>query len=234
MNNRDTMESPPLPINATLNQAGDRATLHISCQSDGRVARWMEDKEEGGGWAKQVWLGKLGCLLKLHRDIECQWLHLSMEPNTNTSPLPDILPNPWAYSISDFPQHYKLFSVERKTQRGDPPRKDYYLCGMILFFLCVTLLTISFQVGAISTDLLKNSTPTSTGYLVILKGMLKGPEVHASANIVMLAGHRRISMKSFHCLHTRKVSKGPEDPGCRRRQGSYRVQGVLLSRGGSS
>jgi len=68
---KNTMELPPLPIPVTLNQTGTGAILHINCQSDGQVARWMVDKEESDGWAKQVWLGKLGCLLKLHGNIKC-------------------------------------------------------------------------------------------------------------------------------------------------------------------
>jgi len=97
----------------------------------------MEDKGEGDAWAKQVWLGKLGCLLKLYRNIECQWPHSSMEPNTNMPLPPDKFNDPWAYMISDFPENYKLFAVERQAQGENPPRKDYYLCGTTLFLLFV-------------------------------------------------------------------------------------------------
>jgi len=138
MKNKSTMELPPLPINVTINQAGTKAILHINCQSDGKVARWIEDKGEGDAWAKQVWLGKLGCLLKLYGNIECQWPHLSMEPNINTTLILDKFNNPWAYTISDFPENYKLFAVERQVAQGENhPRKDYYLCGMVFFLLSV-------------------------------------------------------------------------------------------------
>ena len=132
MKNKNTMEILPLHINVMHNQDGNGAILHIDCQSDGKVERWMED-EEASTQAKNLWLGKLGCLLKLHGNIECQWLHSSMKTNTNTSLPPDTFNDPWAYRISDFPEHYKLFAVERQVQGGNHPRKDHYLCGKFFF-----------------------------------------------------------------------------------------------------
>jgi len=133
MKNKNTMELPPLPISVTLNQKSTGAILHINCQSDGKATREREDREEGHLQAKQTWLGKLGCLLKIYGEIECQWLHSSMESDTNISLLPDTFNDPWAYSISDFPEHYKFFAVERRAKGNDPPRKDYYLCGTVSF-----------------------------------------------------------------------------------------------------
>ena len=95
----------------------------------------MDNRDEASTQAEKVWLGKLGCLLKLHGKIECQWLHPSMEPTTNMSPHPDEFNDPWDYSISSFPQGYKLFSVERETQGNELSRKDHYLYGMFIFLL---------------------------------------------------------------------------------------------------
>ncbi|KAF9788031.1 hypothetical protein BJ322DRAFT_600464 [Thelephora terrestris] len=108
---KSNMELPPLPINITHNQEGNGAILHINCQSDATTTRWMDNREEASIGAQKVWLGKLGCLLKLHGSIEYAFN------------------DPWAYSISNFPQGYKLFSVERETQGDDLSRKDHYLCG---------------------------------------------------------------------------------------------------------
>ncbi|KAF9790947.1 hypothetical protein BJ322DRAFT_1216507 [Thelephora terrestris] len=105
------MESPPLPMNITLNQEGNGAILHINCQSDGTKTRWVNNREEASTQAEKVWLGKLGCLLKLHGNIEY------------------IFIDAWAYRISSFPKGYKLFSVERKIQGSDLSRKDHYLYG---------------------------------------------------------------------------------------------------------
>ena len=101
----------------------------------------MVDKEEASTQAKNLWLGKLGCLLKLHGGIECQWSHSSMETNTNMQRPPDTFNDPWDYRISDFPENYKLFSVERQAQGENPPRKDHYLCGMSSPSTCGTSLT---------------------------------------------------------------------------------------------
>jgi len=143
---KNTMKYPPLPINVTLNQDGDGAILHINCQSDGKKERWPEDKEEGSTQAKDLWLGKLGCLLKWHGDIECQWPHLSVEADTDVPSYPDKFNDPWAYRISTFPINYKLFAVARPAQGEDPPRKDHYLLGKSSFFLvCATSLTALFR-----------------------------------------------------------------------------------------
>ena len=128
--NTNTMEGPPLHINVTHNPQENRAILHIDCQSDGKVERWMKDREEAREEAKNVWLGKLGCLLKIHGRIKCQWPHSSVETNTNMPLPPDTFNDPWAYRVSDFPENYKLFAAERQAQGENPPRKDYYLCGM--------------------------------------------------------------------------------------------------------
>lgn len=80
----------------------------MNCDSDARPTRWMRNHEEADNQAKNIWLGKLGCLLKLHGNIEY------------------MFNDPWAYRISDFPRNYKLFSVGRG---GKSSRKDHYLCG---------------------------------------------------------------------------------------------------------
>ena len=135
MKNKSTME--PLPINVSLNQEANGAIFHINCESDGKMERWIEGGEEASTQAKNLWLGKLGCLLKFHGDIECQWLYSSMETDTNVQLPPDIFHDPWAYKISDFPKNYKLF-VEQQAQGGNPSRKDYYLYGMpFLSSFCV-------------------------------------------------------------------------------------------------
>lgn len=102
------MESPPFPINITLNKEGDGAILHANPKSDARASRWAVDYEESTSQAKQGWLWKLGCLLKLHGNIEY------------------IFYDPWAYSLADFPKNYKLFSAGR---RDGPLRMDHYLYG---------------------------------------------------------------------------------------------------------
>lgn len=90
----------------------------------------MVDRQEAGTQAKNLWLWKLGCLLKIHGNIECQWPYSSMEADTNMQYPPDTFNDPWDYKISDFPEGYKLFSMERQIQGENPPQKDYYLCGM--------------------------------------------------------------------------------------------------------
>jgi hypothetical protein len=130
---KSNMELPPLPINITHNQEGNGAILHINCQSDATATRWMDNREEASIGAQKVWLGKLGCLLKLHGSIECQWLQPTAATIMNMPPNSDAFNDPWAYSISNFPQGYKLFSVERETQGDDLSRKDHYLCGMFIF-----------------------------------------------------------------------------------------------------
>jgi len=70
-----------------------------------------DNRDEASTQAEKVWLGKLGCLLKLHGNIDYTFI------------------DPWAYSLSGFPQGYKLFSVERKTQGNGLSRKDHYLYG---------------------------------------------------------------------------------------------------------
>ena len=132
MNNKNTMEPPPLPIDVTPNQEGNGAILHIDCPSDGKAERWMENEEEVSTQTENSWLGKLGCLLKVHGHIECQWLYLSIRTDTNMLSPPDIYSNPWAYRISAFPSNYKLFAVARPAKGDNPPRKDHYLCGMSL------------------------------------------------------------------------------------------------------
>ena len=122
------MESPPLVIEVTPNHEGTGAILHVNSLSDGSSKRWMEG-EEASAQAKQGWLWKLGCLLKIHGNIECQCPHCSME-NPTAKPLhADAFSNPWCYMLSDFPEGYKLFAVARPPQ-GDNQRKDYYLFGM--------------------------------------------------------------------------------------------------------
>ena len=144
--NNNTMESSPLLIDVTLNQEGDGAILHINCQSDGKAERWLEDGEEGGIQAKNVWLGKLGCLLKLHGGIECQWPCWLMESDTNILSHPDKFNDPWAYRISTFPTNYKLFGVARPAKGENPPTKDHYLCGISFSsFLSIHDLTDSFH-----------------------------------------------------------------------------------------
>ena len=129
----DKMEPQHLNIDTTLNQERNGAVLHINCQSDGKPRRWMEVGEEASWEQKMSWLVKLGCLLKLHGRVNCQWPHLSMEHDTSLSLPSDIFGHPWAYRIADFPRDYKLFVVERQAKGNDPPTKDCYLCGM--FFL---------------------------------------------------------------------------------------------------
>ena len=165
------MELPPLPINITLNQERNRAILHINCQSDATATRWIGNKEEASTQAEKVWLGKLGCLLKLHGDIEGQWLYPLAETTINILPHPDLFNDPWAYSLSNFPQGYKLFSVERETQGDDHSRKDHYLFGMFFFSSTSNVLLISsVQVENTSTGLHKNSTLIYTGYLTMPEG----------------------------------------------------------------
>lgn len=106
----------------------------------------MEGGEEAGVQARDSWLWKLGCLVRMHRDIGCQWHHSSMEANTNIPLPPDTFNNPWAHKISDFPANYKLFAVERQVQGDNLPRKDYYLYGMsLLSSIHVTSLTAPFR-----------------------------------------------------------------------------------------
>ena len=139
--------SPPLPIHVTLNNSRTGAILHINLQSDGKEERWMEDEQESDPQAKQHWLRKLGCLLKVHGDIECQWPHPPVN-TTTTRPLhPDTFNNPWKYTISDFPEGYQLFSVEREIRRKGGPRKDHYLCGVFFFIPSICSLTDGFFSG---------------------------------------------------------------------------------------
>ena len=222
-------QSPPLPVRITLNQEGTEAILHFNCQSDGRVERWLEDKEESSDQAKQVWLSKLGCLLRVHWDFECQWFDSPVELNTNTLPL-DKFNDPWAYRIADFPKNYKLFAVGRQTGGDNSPREDHYLCGMFLSLFCITLLTISFQVGTMTIDLPKNFIHTCIGCSRVSKGLKK----NASANTVIIPQTRGISTKFSGSHPTKKVPKDPQDPRKTRNQGNYRLPGVLLARGGWS
>jgi len=130
MVNMDTMIPPSLHFEATLNQEETGAILHINCQSDGKRAKWSKDKEEGSEQAKRVWLGKLGCLLKVHGNITCQCqFHSPVRTNTNLVLPPDIFNDPWSYRIADFPANYKLFVKERQTEGDNHPQKDHYLCG---------------------------------------------------------------------------------------------------------
>jgi hypothetical protein len=140
-------QSPPLLINAIPNHNGTGAILHINFPSDGKEGRWMEDEEESDAQAKQQWLRKLGCLLKIHGNIECQclWPHLPVN-TTTTRPLhPDTFNNPWKYTISDFPEGYQLFSVERETRREGGPRRDHYLCGVYFYLPSICSLTDDFS-----------------------------------------------------------------------------------------
>jgi hypothetical protein len=192
----------------------------------------MEEEEESSKQAKQVWLGKLGCMLKLHANIEGQWVYTSMEPNINLSLHPDpfMFSNPWAYTIPEFPKNYKLFAVERATEGGDLPRKDHYLCGIVLFFLSSVyyLTNHSFQVGLKTIDHHRNSIHTCTGYSTVLRGSRN----HASANTVILAEHKNKSMKFSHSPHTSKVPKGPpEHPRNPNKQRNCRSLGVSQSQG---
>ena len=66
------MERSP-HISVTHNQQRDGAILQIDCQSDGKAERWMRNGEEAGTQGKNLWLGKLGCLLKLHQSVEGEW-----------------------------------------------------------------------------------------------------------------------------------------------------------------
>lgn len=122
---------------------------------------------------------------------------------------PDILNDPWAYTISDFPENYKLFAVERQVQGNSPPRKDYYLCGVPLPSSMYNLTDNSFQVGNINIDHHENFIPTYIGYLMMLGGL----EDHASVNTVALASHKKRSIKFSPCLQAKKVPSSPEDPG---------------------
>lgn len=118
-------------ITVTLNQERSGAILHINCQSDGNVEMSPTNQEEGNTDAQKLWLGKLGCMLKIHQGIECQWPHSLKEANTNMSFL-DEFNDPWMYALSNFPEGYKFYGEERQAQGENPPRKDYYLCGMSL------------------------------------------------------------------------------------------------------
>ena len=133
---KNNMESQPFQINITLNQEGNGALLHANPKSDARASRWPMGYEEAESQAKQVWLGKLGCLLKLHGNIKCQWSSSPRGTNTNIQHCSDTFNDPWAYKISDFPENYKLFSAGR---RGSPLRMDHYLHGM--FFLLLNMLS---------------------------------------------------------------------------------------------
>ena len=137
MMNENIAKPLPLPVNITLNQEGNQAILHINCQSDGNKGKWMKNKEESSEQAKRVWLGKLGCQLVIHQEVECQWFYSSVELNTEMLLSTDILNNPWDYKIADFPKNYKLFVVERKAEGKKPPRTDHYLCGMFFFVFCI-------------------------------------------------------------------------------------------------
>ena len=145
------MEQLPPPFNVSLSHKGTRAIIHINninCQSDGEAARWIEDKEESSEQAKQFWLVRLGCLLKIHKDIECQLSYSSTEPNTKILLPPATLDNPWMHKIADFPQNYKLFAVKRRqTGRGSSPREDHYLCGVFFFLFSTHNLINPFFLG---------------------------------------------------------------------------------------
>jgi len=110
MTTKAKMESTPLPIEVTPSHDGTGAILHVNFPSDGTSERWMEG-EEASTQAKQAWLWKLGCLLKIHGNIEYTFN------------------NPWKYMLSDFPEGYKLFAVARPPQGDNPQRKDNYLSG---------------------------------------------------------------------------------------------------------
>ena len=200
---------PPPYIEVSLNQEETEAILYINCQSDGKSTRWSKVKEEGSEQAKRVWLGKLGCLLKVHGNITCKWFYSPVGTSTDLLLSPDIFNNPWSYRIADFPENYKLFVKERQTEGNSYPQKDHYLCGGSLPFpnpplLCTTLLTISFQVESVIIGRPKNSIHIYIGYL----RMLKGSTILASANTAIQAGHRNKSTKSFHSPHARKPPKG--------------------------
>ena len=129
MMNAGTMKPPPLHIDVTPNQEETGAMLHINCPSDGRRARWSEVKEEGSEQAKRIWLGKLGCLLKVHGHITCQWFLSPVGTNTNLSLPLDVFNDPWSYRIANFPENYKLFVKERQAEGNNHPQKDHYLYG---------------------------------------------------------------------------------------------------------
>jgi len=99
------------PITVTHNQERSGAILHINCQSDGSMTKWPQGKEEEHRDAQKSWLVKLGCMLKVYQGIKYKFN------------------DPWKYALSNFPEGYKLFAVERREQGGNQPRKDYYLCG---------------------------------------------------------------------------------------------------------
>lgn len=71
MTSKTKMESQPLTVDVTLSQNGKGAIFHVNCPSDGNHEGWMEG-EEASTQAKQIWLWKLGCMLKIHGNIKCQ------------------------------------------------------------------------------------------------------------------------------------------------------------------
>lgn len=140
MTSKTKMESQPLTVDVTLSQNGKGAIFHVNCPSDGNHEGWMEG-EEASTQAKQIWLWKLGCMLKIHGNIKCQCLHCSMEITTTIPLHTDSFNNPWCFTLSDFPKGYKLFAVARPSIDVNPQRKDYYLCGMFYFFFSTCYLT---------------------------------------------------------------------------------------------
>lgn len=137
MTSKTKIESPPLKIEVTPSLDKTGAIFHINCQSDGSSQRWTGG-EEASTQAKQSWLWKLGCLLKIHGNIQCQNPQCSMG-NTTALPLhSDQFNNPWDYKLSDFPAGYKLFAVARPSTNDNPQRKDYYLHGICFFLLLVS------------------------------------------------------------------------------------------------
>lgn len=134
MTSKTKIELPPLTIEVSPSHNRAGAIFHVNCPSDGSSQRWVE-REEASTQAKQGWLWKLGCLLKVHGNIECQNLQHLMGNTTHLPFHSDKFNNPWDYTLSDFPTGYKLFAVARSSTNDNPQRKDYYLCGMCYLFL---------------------------------------------------------------------------------------------------
>jgi hypothetical protein len=136
MSSKTKFESQSLTIEVSPSLDETGATLQINCPSDGSSQMWMEG-EEASRQAKQGWLCKLGCLLKIHGNIKCQCSQCSTKNTATLPPHTDTFNNPWHYRLSDFPNGYKLFAVARPATDDNHQRKDYYLCGMFYCFLHV-------------------------------------------------------------------------------------------------
>ena len=146
--NASTVKPTPLHIEVTLNNEETGAILHINCQSDGKRARWsnLKDKEEGSEQAKRGWLGKLGCLLKVHGNITCEWFHSTVGLTPTCHILQTYSTTHGHIGLQTFLRTTNSLSRSARWMETIILKKiTIYMVGPPLPLLCTTLLTIYFR-----------------------------------------------------------------------------------------